>query len=231
MFAKITASKLLISSKFTPKSNNKSFLSSVRAKPFYPKRSYCSETKKEEQETTEEFEDNEVGRLKKDLALSQATVLNLKEEILRARAEAENTRKIAQRDVETAKEYGVQSFAKSILDVNDNLKRAIDSVKQYHAEDHPQLHALYEGVVMTKQILVHCLEKQGITEYESLGEQFNPAVHEALFRIPYSEGAVPHTVGAVITTGYKLKSRVLRAAQVGVVDVKPEEPEQQQPEH
>jgi len=198
--------------------------------PVSGKRFYCDEkknnTENENTENTENKENgtNELEKLRKDYEQARSVIIELKEEILRARADAENTRKIAHRDVENAKEFGITSFAKNILEVNDNLKRALDAVAQYHEAEHPQLHALYEGVSMTKSILVHALEKHGIVEYESLNQPFNPALHEALFRIPYSEDKTPGSVGAVITSGYKIKSRILRAAQVGVVDTKPEEP-------
>jgi len=167
MFATLSAPKLVSSSKlFTARATSvaqgKSFLSSVRT--FKPQntafnRRFCTETKKE-QENEEEIEDTtELGKLKKDYKTAQEQIYNLKEEILRARADTENIRKIAHRDVENAKEFGIQSFAKSILDVNDNLKRAIESVKAYKAEENVPLHTLYEGVVMTKQNLVHALEK------------------------------------------------------------------------
>lgn len=204
----------------------------IQATPFYSmKRTFTSETKDEELQNEGVEPNSETDKLKKELADAQTLIQTLKEEVLRARADADNTRKIAQRDVENAKEYGVTNFAKQVLDVNDNLRRAIESVKMYKAEDHPQLHALYEGIVMTKNILVHVLEKQGIIEYESLNEPFDPSLHDAMYRIPYTEGAIPHSVGNVITSGYRIKNRILRAARVGVVDAKPEpEEENKEPE-
>jgi molecular chaperone GrpE len=201
------------------------------------KRAYCNESKKNENENDQENVNNETSnneetatidypvefeKLKKELNNAHIMISTLKDEIIRARFDAENTRKIALRDVENAKEYGVTSFAKGILDVNDNLKRALDSINSTDIEHNTKLSALYEGVSMTKNILVHVLEKQGIIEYESLNSPFNPSIHEALFRIPYAEGLEPNSVGSVIVSGYKIKNRVLRAAQVGVVDAKPE---------
>jgi molecular chaperone GrpE len=145
----------------------------------------------------------------------------LKEKLLRSYAEEENVRRIAKRDVDNAKAYANSSFAKSLLDVADNLERAMDAVPaDSAASTDPVIKNLLVGVKMTSTDLLKVFDKFGVIRYGAIGDVFDPTVHEALFQIPDSsrpEGSI----GQVLKVGYKLKDRVLRAAEVGTVVAPP----------
>ena len=144
---------------------------------------------------------------------------NLKDQLLRSMAEQENTRQIAKRDVSAAKNYAIKSFAKSLLEVSDNLHRALDAVPAEalgNSEDN-NLKTLYEGVKMTNDGLTKAFGSNGITAFcQEPGEVFDPTKMNALMEYP-DPSKEPGTVGQVIKVGFTLNDRVLRPAEVGVV--------------
>lgn len=163
--------------------------------------------------------DQMIDKLEADLKQMQNEVSEMKAKALRAYADAENTRIIAKRDVDNAKAYAIQSFAKSLLDVADNLSRAIEAVPaeaRTNKEEQPQLVALLEGVEMTSRQLEKVFGEYGIAKFGEVGEKFDPTLHEAMFEYedPSKE---PLTIGQLMKHGYKLKDRVIRAAQVGTI--------------
>ena len=141
---------------------------------------------------------------------------DLKDTLIRSYAEEENVRRIARRDVETAREYAISSFAKSLLDVADNLERAIQSVPEDNvpAKEDPVIKNLLIGVKMTNTDLLKVFEKFHVKKYGGVGEKFDPTLHDALFQIPDASKEA-NTIGQVLKSGYKLKDRVIRAAEVG----------------
>jgi len=149
----------------------------------------------------------------------EAEVKSLKDQLLRSLAEQENTRRIAKRDIEEARNFAIKSFAKSLLDVSDNLTRALDAVPadfRADKEGHPVLATLYEGIQLTDQELAKAFERNGLVKYGQPGELFDPNLHEALFE--YADpGKQAGTVGQVMKSGFMLHRRVLRPAEVGVI--------------
>ena len=137
---------------------------------------------------------------------------DLKDQLLRAIAEQENTRRIARRDVQAAKDFASQGFAKSLLDVSDSLGYALEAAKG----DDASLESLIEGVELTRGQLVKAFGAQGVEEFGAVGDAFDPGLHEALFEYP-DEDKEAGTVGQVVKTGFTMKGRTIRAAQVGVV--------------
>ena len=162
---------------------------------------------------------DEVARLK-------ASVVELNGARLRLLAEMENVRRIALRDVDTAKQYALQSFAKRLLDVADNLRRAVESVppaarsgpgKPAAAPPGEGVFAtLYEGVAATEKELLKAMASVGIEGFGAPGERFDPNRHEAMAQVPASAQQPDQTVAAVLKSGFKLKERVIRPAQVAV---------------
>lgn len=149
----------------------------------------------------------------------EAEVKILKNQLLTSLADQENTRRIAQNDVSTAKKFAIKNFAKSLLDVADNLERALQAVPdgmEKNKEEHPVLANLYEGIELTGQGLVKAFEANGLIKYGQAGEPFDPNKHNALFEYP-DPNQTPGVVGQVIKPGYMLSDRVLRPAEVGVV--------------
>ena len=151
--------------------------------------------------------------------LLEAELKKLKHQLLTSLADQENTRRIAQNDVVMAKKFAIKSFAKSLLDVADNLERALQAVPngmEQNKEEHPVLANLYEGIVLTGQGLDKAFTANGLVKYGEVGEIFDPNKHSALFEYPDSE-QTPGTVGQVIKPGFMLSDRVLRPAEVGVI--------------
>jgi len=142
-----------------------------------------------------------------------------KDQLLRSMAEQENTRRIAKRDVQDARNFAVKSFAKSLLEVSDNLARALEVVPEelrHDKEGNPTLATLYEGIEMTKAGLNKAFESNGLKKYGAPGEAFDPNLHNALYEFPDSSKEAG-TIGQVIKVGFMLNERVLRPAEVGVV--------------
>eukprot|EP00002_Diphylleia_rotans_P038444 TRINITY_DN8749_c0_g1_i1.p1 TRINITY_DN8749_c0_g1~~TRINITY_DN8749_c0_g1_i1.p1 ORF type:complete len:261 (+),score=66.97 TRINITY_DN8749_c0_g1_i1:83-865(+) len=155
---------------------------------------------------------------------------HLKERLLYAHAEMENTRRRAQLDVENERTYGVGKFGKALLDVADSLALALKhspttpSQQDGSTAAHEQLQLLHEGVVLTEKQLHKVLNQHGIRRFDSVRTKFDPAFHSALFEIPASATAnlpggpyEPGTVVEVLKEGFTIGERVLRPAEVGVV--------------
>ena len=137
---------------------------------------------------------------------------------LRAAAETENVRKRAARDVEHARKYALEAFAKEMLTVRDSFEMGIDAAK---ADD---VASLAEGSAATLKLLTATLERFGISEVDPLGEPFDPELHEAISMQP-SADAEPGSVLEVVQKGYALNGRLLRPAMVVVAAEIPDEQE------
>lgn len=155
------------------------------------------------------------------LSAAKAEAEELKKQLQYALADRENIRRILMRDVKDAKEYGMREFAKDLLDVSDNFERALAAAKA-DADRLPEVKALYDGVAMTEQQLHKVFDRYGIKRTSPLGEKFNPQTHAALMELHSDEHADGH-VAVVIKSGFLMKDRVLRPAEVGVVKKKPQE--------
>lgn len=150
----------------------------------------------------------------------EAEVADLKDRLLRAMAETENVRRRADRDKADASSYAVTGFARDMLDVADNLKRALDSAPEDVAED---MKVLVEGVDMTQRNLLNTLEKHGIKEVNpEMGEKFDHNLHQAMFEVPVPDGEKGGCVMQVVSSGYVIKDRLLRPAMVGVSKAAPQ---------
>jgi len=139
-----------------------------------------------------------------------------RDRMLRTLAEMENLRKRTTREVADARVYGITGFARDVLDIADNLQRALDAVPvEARAAADPGLKALIEGVELTERSLLNALEKNGVKRFDPSGEKFDPNFQQAMFEVP--DASVPTgTVVQVIQAGYTIGERVLRPAMVGV---------------
>jgi molecular chaperone GrpE len=139
-----------------------------------------------------------------------------RDKMLRTLAEMENLRKRTAREVSDARTYGISGFARDVLDIADNLQRALDAVPaEARAAADPGLKALIEGVELTERSLHNALEKNGVRKFDPAGEKFDPNVHQAMYEVP--DPSVPAgTIAQVIQSGYMIGDRVLRPALVGV---------------
>ena len=149
---------------------------------------------------------------------------SLQDRYLRSVAEYRNLQERTKREVQSAKDFALQKFAKDLVDSVDNLDRALAMVpeeklntkeKNEHLQD---LVSLYDGLKMTETILMQTLKKHGLERFDPSveGEKFNPNEHEATFMTPM-QGKDDNTVFHTQQKGFKLNGRVLRAAKVGVV--------------
>ena len=145
-----------------------------------------------------------------------ALAAELKDRLLRTLAEMENLRKRTEREVTDARLYGVAAFARDILGVADNMRRALDAVSpELRASAEAGVKALIDGVELTERELVKALDKNGVHQFSPRGEKFDPNVHQAMFEVP--NASVPAgSVVEVVQPGYMIGERVLRPAMVGV---------------
>ena len=139
-----------------------------------------------------------------------------RDKMLRTLAEMENLRKRTAREVADARTYGITGFARDVLEIADNLQRALDAVPAEARETaDPGLKALIEGVELTERSLLNALEKNGVKKFDPTGGKFDPNFQQAMFEIP--DASVPSgTVVQVMQAGYMIGERVLRPALVGV---------------
>jgi len=143
-------------------------------------------------------------------------VAESRDKMLRTLAEMENLRKRTVREVADARTYGISGFARDVLDIADNLQRALDAVPaDARATAGPGLTALIEGVELTERSLLNALEKNGVRKFDPAGEKFDPNFQQAMYEVP--DPSVPAgTVLQVVQAGYMIGERVLRPALVAV---------------
>lgn len=150
----------------------------------------------------------------------EAQIADLKDKLLRALADMENLRRRSQKDREDALKYSAANFARDMLSVGDNLRRAIESIPEEGDPDGAALVAFIEGVALTEKDLLSALERHGIKKIEPMGEKFDPQFHEAMFEIPTAD-AENGTVMQVVEIGYVIHDRLLRPAKVGIAKAGP----------
>lgn len=164
--------------------------------------------------------------LEDQLAQAQAEAAELKDRLLRALAETENARRRAERERQDAARYGVATFARDLLDVADNLRRAIDSAPESQVNDE-LTRTLLMGVAATERALLTAFERHGIRRIDPKGERFDHNYHQAVFEAE-NTGRPAGTIVEVLQPGYMLHDRLLRPAMVGVAkaDSNPSDPPQ-----
>ncbi|GJE43152.1 nucleotide exchange factor GrpE [Methylobacterium soli] len=140
----------------------------------------------------------------------------LKDRVLRTLAEMENLRRRTEREVADARTYAVTNFARDMLNVADNVRRAVESVPaETRSGADGAFKGLLDGIELTERDLTKTLERHGVKLIEPQGQRFDPNRHQAMFEVPNAE--VPTgTVVQVVQSGYVIGDRVLRPALVGV---------------
>jgi len=139
------------------------------------------------------------------LEAAKAEIAELKDKLLRTHAEMENLRKRTQRQIADAHKFGVEKFATALLDVVDNLERALDAEEGNEA-------AVRKGVELTLNSWHDMMKNFKVERIDAVGEQFDPHLHEALSQMPSDEPE--GTVIAQHVAGYKLHGRLIRPAKV-----------------
>ena len=139
-----------------------------------------------------------------------------RDKMLRTLAEMENLRKRTAREVSDARTYGITGFARDVLDIADNLQRALDAIPAEARETADAgIKAFIEGVELTERSLLNTLEKNGVKKFDPSGEKFDPNFQQAMYEVP--DPSVPSgTVVQVVQAGFMIGERVLRPALVAV---------------
>lgn len=144
----------------------------------------------------------------------------MKDQALRALADAENTRRRAEREVGDMSKYAVTGFARDLVSVIENLQRAVESVPGELKQSQPAVASLATGVEMTLKELLGVFERHGIARIDPLGQKFDHNYHQAVAQIEGTD-AEPGTVVQVLQAGYIIHDRLLRPAMVGVASGAP----------
>jgi len=151
-----------------------------------------------------------------ETASLKVEIADLKDRLLRALADAENTRRRAEREKTDASQYAVTKFARDMLSVADNLKRALDSFQsEARVNAEPQVKAVLEGVEATERHLQTALERHGIKAIDTTGARFDPNLHQAIAEVA-GEGRPAGAIVNVVQTGYLIADRLLRPAMVTI---------------
>lgn len=167
-------------------------------------------------ETVETLSPEEVKEIKSKLEQKDKELADMKNHYARAIADFRNLQQTTKQEIQKAKDFALQKFAKDLLESADNFSLALGSIKSDSIKENPELDNLIKGVTMTQNIFEKTLNKHGINKIDPIGEPFDPNQHEAVFEIAHPEKEAG-TVFHVQQTGYTLNSRVLRPAKVGLV--------------
>ncbi|WEW57218.1 GrpE, mitochondrial [Emydomyces testavorans] len=162
--------------------------------------------------------------LQKEIENQEKEIIDLKDKYLRAVADFRNLQERTRRDIDAARSFAIQRFGADLIESIDNFERALEAVphdKLTNAEN-KDLAELYDGLKMTESVIMNTLKRHGLERFdpselvEGKAQKFNPKLHEATFMSPapgMEDGDILH----VVTKGFTLNGRVLRAAKVGVV--------------
>lgn len=186
-------------------------------------RAWCSAAAKPEgHQNGEEAkgEKGDAGEFTAQLEESKKALEEVRKELAYRTDDAENARRIGREDVDKARQFGVTSFAKDMLEVADTLDKGVEAFAKLPTEllsKDKALDSVYRGMKQSLKILhsnmsQHGIERMGV----SVGTPFDFNFHEALTRMPPTDKAPANTVCHVLKDGYTIKTRVLRAAQVAV---------------
>jgi molecular chaperone GrpE len=150
-----------------------------------------------------------------NVARLEAELAETKDRLLRTMADSENQRRRAERERADAQRYAASGFARDLLDVADNLRRALASVASDEVQDE-RVKAMIEGVAATERALLGAFERHGIRRIDpQLGDRFDFNQHQAMFEVENS-GQPPGSIVQVLQAGYQMHDRLLRPALVGV---------------
>ena len=162
-----------------------------------------------DEENTIDLESESVEELPEESS-EEDVIKDLEDQLLRAKAEVQNVRRIAAQEVTKARLFGVESLAKDFLSVADNLERAIDSC----ADDENSL-IIKEGLELTLKSLESSLKSSGIEQISIEEKSFDPDKHEAISPVE-DDNLEPNTIIDFVQKGYSIMDRTLRPAKVVV---------------
>lgn len=150
------------------------------------------------------------------VAVLEAEKNDLKDKLLRTLAEMENLRRRTAKELVDARIYSATNFARDMLTVADNIRRALESAPREAGETtEAALKGVIDGIELTERDLHNTLERHGVKKIDPLNQKFDPHFHQAIFEVQDTE-VLAGTVVQVVQTGYAIGDRVLRPAMVGV---------------
>lgn len=159
--------------------------------------------------------DERISGLETELEEQKEKASDLLSRLRLAHADAENARKRHETEISNAKSYAITKFAKDVVEVADNLSRAVETFagKEDKLEEGSELKSLFDGVKLTEDVLMQTFAKYSISKVDPMGEKFDPKLHEAMFTLDSDKekDAIVH----VMQPGWTIKDRLLRAARVG----------------
>jgi molecular chaperone GrpE len=168
------------------------------------------EANPQQPETPEQTETPEAASATPDLEALQAELSKARDDMLRALAEAENTRRRAERQSAEARVYAIDRFAQDLLPIADALQRALQAAPRDDLDE--GFRNLLTGVELTERSLIEAFARHGLKRVGVKGEAFDPKVHQAVAQAPGDEPA--GAVQEVMQAGYVLGDRTVRAAMV-----------------
>jgi molecular chaperone GrpE len=145
------------------------------------------------------------------LLQAQTTIQDYWDQIIRLRAEMENNRKRAERDIENAHKYALKGFVENLLPVIDSMEMGQAAA----VADNATLESIREGLELTMNMFVQVLQRNGLEQINPLGEKFDPERHQAISMVD-AENAEPNSVIEVMQKGFLLNDRLIRPAMVVV---------------
>lgn len=183
--------------------------------------------KKDEKSVGEIAREKEVAALTEKLKQREHQLSQLNDQWRAAVAEQDSVRRRAKIDIDNANKFGIQGFAKSLLEVADTLTMAAASVEKEikacegdeairESPTFQTLRQLYDGVLLTDKVLNKAFERNHVIKFDAMGAKFDPNVHDGIFQFDDATKP-PGTVGAVMKAGYMLHDRVMRPATVGTI--------------
>lgn len=157
-----------------------------------------------------------VEELKAKLAKKEKEYVELKDAYVRSKADFINLQETTKREIQKARDFALQKFAKDLIESIDNFGHALGAVKEDSIKTNDEIKLLYDGVKLTRDVFEKTLHRHGLAKIDPIDEEFDPNRHEATFQAPHEEKK-PGTVFYVQQPGYELNGRVLRPAKVGIV--------------
>lgn len=155
--------------------------------------------------------DGEDSSIEEQLQKAQLTIKEYWDQIMRMRAEIENNRKRAERDIENAHKYAIKNFAESLLPVIDSMEMGQSAAVAENAT----LDSIREGSELTMNMLQQVMERTGLQQFDPLGEKFDPEKHQAISMVEIAD-AESGSIIQVMQKGFQLNERLIRPAMVVV---------------
>ena len=163
--------------------------------------------------------EKDLKELKSKLEKKEKELVEMKDLYVRSIADFRNLQETTKREIQKAKDFALQKFAKDLIESIDNFGHALSAVKEDSVKANDEIKQLYDGVKLTRDVFEKTLTRHGMKKIDPMDEEFDPNKHEATFQAP-NEEKEPGTVFFVQQPGYELNGRVLRAAKVGIVKAK-----------